>query len=465
MNKKSPNISPFQIGVEYTLMSLIVLGLIYTLWFLFHYRYLPQPFFYEPSGTFMDWYSLSYYSVNKGAYDIEGSIYPPLSFVLMKVFSIKECYLNSRGEPSRDCDFLGVIVLTVALLIAGFCTCIALRKVDRNTWIPRGLAMALGLPMIYAYERGNLVLICYTCVLLAYGPLLKSARAKWLWGGIAINFKVYLVGAALAPLLKRRWLQTEGILISAVFVYLVTWMILGEGDPRAVVGNITYYASQFGAGRVLDLWYPSSFVPAISLLRGEYFPILSLLESETVDRLLGLCLFLLYSASSMIMLAAVSTWLRPEVVPFHRVVFLAISVALVTSEAGGYTEILFLVFVFMEKWRGFNRTCAIIMAYLLCIPGEYVIERVQPIVRWSWIAGQDVIADYGVGVMSLLRPVMVVVIIWCLSLATVNDVIKDIRSHGHRGRWRFRRDAPLLPGVVEPDSPNRQPDPAYSQST
>jgi hypothetical protein len=256
-----------QLIIEHAFMASILTGLAYTGWFFSQYGYLPQPFFYEPSGTFMDWYSLSYYAVNPGAYDIEGSIYPPLSFVLMKIFSVNECYLNARGEPSRDCDYWGTIILSISFVIAGITSALTLRKVDGSTWIPRTTAIALGLPMVYAYERGNLVLICYTCVLLAYGPLLKSARLKWFFGGVAINFKVYLIGAAMAPLLKRRWIQTEGVLISAILVYLVTWMMLGEGNPSEVVGNISFYATQFGASRVLDLWYPSSFVPAISILR------------------------------------------------------------------------------------------------------------------------------------------------------------------------------------------------------
>lgn len=444
-----------QLAIEHAFMAMILTGLAYTGWFLWENGYLPQPFFYEPSGTFMDWYSLSYYAVNRGAYDIEGSIYPPLSFVVMKIFTISECYLNARGEPSRDCDYWGIVVLSVALVMAGLISCLTLRKLDRSTWIPRATAMSLGLPMVYAYERGNLVLICYSCVLLAYGDLLKSARLKWFFGGLAINFKVYLVGAAMAPLLKRRWVQTEGILIFALLVYLVTWMILGEGNPREVVGNITYYASQFGAGRVLDLWYPSSFVPAISLLRGEYFSILELLDSRLVDRLLVFCLFLLYSSQIMIVLGAVATWIRPEVVPFHRVVFFAISIALVSSEAGGYTEILFLIFVFMERWRGYGRPIAIVMAYILCIPGEIVIEKVQPIVRWSWITGQDVIADYGVGILSLIRPILVVIIIWCLSSVTLRDVWSDIHLNGWGKRWRFRHDAPILPGIPKPTEPAR----------
>jgi hypothetical protein len=307
--------------------------------------------------------------------------------------------------------------------------------------------------MMFAFERGNVLLFTYTAVLLAFGPLLKSARLRWFFGGVALNFKIYLIGAMLAPLLRRRWIQTEGMLVFAVLIYIATWAILGEGSPAQIIRNVTTYVGGFGAGGFLDLWYAGSFIPAISLLKGETFPITTVLDSRTVDILLVVTVVYLRTTQILIVLAAIAAWFRPEAVPPHRMVFLAIALALSSSEAGGYTQVLLLIFVFMEPWRGVGRPLALVTAYLLCVPAETTIFDVPPMVRASWLwGGAPVITQYGVGLASFLRLVGNYFITICLCCVTLHDVWADIRNQGWRDRWRYRRDAPLLP-LVEPPVP------------
>lgn len=444
--------------LEYAFIAAIIAGLAYTTWFFVTFQYLPQPWFYEPWGTFMDWYSLSVWGHQAGAYDVAGTIYPPLSFVILRIFSDGSCYPHFYAEWARGCDPAGIVALCVMFVINAVLTFLTFRKHDRETYIPRAFALSLGFPMLYALERGNLLLFCYTAMLLGFGPLLRSARLRWLFAGIALNFKVYLISAIMAPLLRRRWTQTEGMLISAALVYVATWQILGEGSPTQIVRNVTAYVGGFGAGGFLDLWYAGSFVPAISLLKGETFPITTVLDSHTVDILLMATTGFMRGTQLVVLLAAMATWLRPEVVPPHRIVFLATALALSSSEAGGYTEILLLIFVFMEKWRGFGRPLALIIAYALCIPAEYVIFEISPLVRTSWLAGEvNVIIHPGVGAASILRLVGTHVLAIALACVTIHDVWSDIRRQGWRSRWRYRGDAPLLPGVARPQPGGGQP--------
>lgn len=438
--------------LEYAFIAAIAIGYGYSAWFFVTYRFLPQPWFYEPWGTFMDWYSLTIWAQEGNAYDVGGTIYPPLSFVLLRLFSDGRCYPSFSYEYGRGCDPMGIVVLTAIVLINLVLTFRAYRKHDPESYIPRALAMSLGFPMIYAYERGNLLLFCYTALLLGFGPLLKSARLRWFFAGVALNFKVYLVGAVVAPLLKRRWIQTEGMLIASAVVYIVTWQLLGEGDPFQIVRNVTTYVGGTGAGGFLDLWYAGSFIPLLSILKGETFPITTILDSRTVDILLTSTTLFLRSTQLLIVVAAVAVWLRPEIVPLHRCVFLATALALSSSEAGGYTQILLLVFVFMEKWRGVGRPIALVTAYLLSIPGEYVIFSIPPMVRYSYLAGDvPVIAEYGLGAASILRLFGTYVMMIALASVTIRDVWRDIRLQGWRGRWRYRRDVPVLPFVDRPE--------------
>ena len=156
-------------------------------------------------------------------------------------------------------------------------------KLDRTTAVPRTLALCAGLSMTYALERGNVLLFCFTCLILAYGPLVRSARLRWIFAGLAVNFKVYLIGTIFAQLLRHRWRWFEGALAASVIIYLISFAIYGEGTPREIFNNVTAYAGAFQQASLLEFWYPSSLQPIRLLLQGDtQFPVVTALGSTTV---------------------------------------------------------------------------------------------------------------------------------------------------------------------------------------
>ena len=60
----------------------------------------------------------------------------------------------------------------------GLLTWATYRISDARSALPRTIAMSLGLPMLYALERGNLLVPCFTCFALGYGDLIR--RPRWL---------------------------------------------------------------------------------------------------------------------------------------------------------------------------------------------------------------------------------------------------------------------------------------------
>jgi hypothetical protein len=420
--------------------------------------YLPQPFFYEPSDTFMDWFNTAYWAHNTGAYESWRTIYPPLSFVLMLVLGKPACYVDADGLEVRDCDWVGMVSIHAFFVLNIVLIAWAFTKLDRRTAVPRAIALSTGMPMLCALERGNILLVCFTAVLLAFGPLLKSARLRWVFAGLAINFKVYLIAAVAAQLLKRRWLWFEGAMLATVIVYLVTYGILGAGTLGEIYTNITDYSGGFIAGQVLDVWNPVTYQPLISLLQGQTFPVSSIVGSRTAEiGLIVLPLIIRFGQLSVV-LAAVAIWLRPEAVPNYRLAFFGIVMALISSEAGGYTQIMVVLFVFMERWRGVGRPVALICAYVLCLPGDIPIGYIPPLIRESYLGGMRVEVLYSVAIGMFLRPGLMIAIAVSLSAVTIREVWVDIRQQGWRTRWRYRRDWPMLPGVLRPRPIVRSPD-------
>ena len=109
----------------------------------------------------------------------------------------------------------------------------------------------------------------------------------------------------------------------------------------------------------------------------------------------------------------------------------------ITAESGGYTQLLLLPFVFMERWRGLGRTWAIIAAYILCIPTDIHLQTLGTFVRDSFVSGREVYADYDIALGHFLRPGLFMSIPFALSLVTIRDVLADVRVNGLR--WRRQR--------------------------
>ena len=429
------------VWIERGLTVPIAIGLAYSIVFAWYHGYLPAPYFYEPSGTFMDFFAPATFAHRGGAYDAFQTIYPPLSFVVLKFLSWGPCYVSNASEEARACDVYGVTSLFVFYLIDAVLIGLSFWKLDQQTAIPRTFALCAGLSMTYALERGNVLLFCFTCLILAYGPLLRSARLRWLFAGLAVNFKVYLVGTLFAQLLKRRWRWFEGALLATVVVYLVTYAIYGEGTPRELYANITAYAGGYKAASLLDLWYPSSLKPVEMLVTGDVdFPVITALGSRTIETIAVVVHWFVFSVTSSIIVAAAAAWWRPAVVPMHRLILLSMGIAVINVEVGGYTQMLLIFFVFMEKWRGVGRPTAILLAYILCIALDIPIEKVPPVVRDSYLSGGNVIAEYFVGVGAFLRPVLVHLMLLSLSLVTIRDVWADARANGWQSPLPWRRN-------------------------
>jgi hypothetical protein len=440
-------------------MAVFTLGtVIHAVIFLSINKSLPQPFFYAAEDLLGDWFNTAYWARDKGTYDVWTTLYPPLTFVFMRLVGIDSCYLPGRaydpspGYPARDCDWLGHVSIWALFLLNFVLIYLVFRRIDKSTAIPRAICLALGWPMLDGLERGNLVLAAFPCFLLAFTPLLRSARLKWLFAGLAVNFKVYLIGGIVALLLKRKWLWVECALIATAAIYLITYAILGRGTPVEIYHDLANWDAQ-DTTDPLHLWVATTYQQLLSLAKGDYFPSVIVLGSRPVDLIILIVPIVVRFTQLLILAAAATVWLRPEAVANTRVVTLAVMLALITSESGGYTPTFFMLLVLMEPWRGAGRKVAIIGCYLLAPSIDFPISEVPPVVTNTWLGNRTVFVTYYVGIAPFLRPAVILIIAQAIASATIADVWRDIRQQGWSGRWRFRRDVPFLPWIKHPLPP------------
>lgn len=444
--------------VEPALTLLVAVTICHTIWYLLTYHHLPQPFFYEPGDAWMDWFNTAYWAHDEGTYDTWNTVYPPLSFVFLKMVSIGSCYVNSEGWPSRDCDWVGAWVMNGWCVLNAIIFYLTYRKHDRRTAIYRAFILSFGMPMGDAWERGNIILVCFTCFVLAHGPLLKSAKLKWVLAGLAINFKVYLIASIVPYMLRRRWRWFEGSLAATIIIYAATWGLLGRGSPIVLYHNIVNFSTGFNATGFLDVWYAATYQPVISLLSGmSSFPVMAILGSDRIELMMIVMPALTRLVQATIVFATFAAWLRPEATTTYRLIGLLVGLAIVSSEPGGYTTVIMIMMTLFEPWKGFGRRVAIVSCYILSLQYDIYIDPLNPQLKTGFLDNQPIIYQYWITLGPFLRPGFVMLIPFALSCVTIREVWLDIRNQGWRDRFRFRFDLPLfarggrapLPGEID----------------
>ncbi len=389
--------------------------------------HLPQPFVFDTNDTFMDWFNTAYWANNPGAYDVWRTIYPPLSFVFLDTFSLPGCYLQSPFY-ARDCDWLGRATIYTLYVLDVALVWLSLRRIDRATAPMRTAALALGLPLLFTLERGNLILAGFACFVLAHGPLLKSARWRALAAAATINFKPYLLLPVLAHAVKREWRTLELAGIATILLYLVTLAMVGAGTPGEIASNTANWVV-FQGGQVWnEINYSTSYAP-LMLVEKAPIPLLQFVPSQTVDTIILAALTVIRTTQGVALAALLAAWLQPGAVPRERVAALLLGAYLVTQSPGGYTQIFLIFLVLLEPWRRPGPVLAIVCAYLLCLVGDVPLSTILELSTNSWLSGRPVEPEFGLTLGHFVRPGVIALLVWALALDTIAQSIRAHRSH------------------------------------
>jgi hypothetical protein len=440
----TPSASRGGLFVEFGLSILIIVALCGVASVFVSGGYLPPPFFHNTDDTFMDWYNTAYWAHNPGAYEEWLTVYPPLSFEFLKLFSISSCY-EFAGNFVRHCDPVGYYAISAFLILNAILTYFIFRHSDSRTVWPRTLAMALGMPMLYAWERGNLIIPCFTFFLLGHGRLLRSAWLKWLCVAVTVNFKPYLVVVLLGRIIRRQWRWAEGCGLACLLLYLVSYILLGEGNPQEFLYDIKLFSEHTVVMSLDAAMYSSSYKAILEFLRTT-FPIMKFIGSrpmEIMEWLLPLTMRL--GEIGVAACFAGALW-RPAVLSTQRLAALSMALVLTITNPGGYAEVFLVFFVFFEPWRGAGRCLALAAAYLLCVPWDFQLVKIAHEVEDSYLSGRTVGHDLAVTFGQVLRPGLVLLIEYGLVIASIGDLWRSAAAR--QSVFPSTGDAPGAPALV-----------------
>ncbi len=404
------------------MLFLVILGsVLRALDLLYHIGYLPPPFFHDTDDTFLDWYNAAYWSHNQGAYTIYRTIYPPMSFDFMRLFSQRSCYIQD-SLLGRHCDHLGLIVVILSYITAVVFVYFSLRRKDRRTALVRTSSIALGLPMLFALERGQLVIVAFLLFVLGYGGVLRSARMRWTAIGAAINFKPYLIVTLSSFLVRRKWRWLEGVGLAGLIIYLISFALFGDGSPLEIIKNTKDF-TDLRQATLFDFSTYSTTYDDLVLLMNSNFPIMFFLGSRPMEAMEFWFPLLKLVGEIGVMGCLVLVMVRKHSVPVQRLIALSTAAILTASNAGGYAALFLIFLVFQEKWGGIFRGTAIVACYALSVIAEFSIVKVAHQIQPSWLTNRLVGIDLSVSVGEIVRPGLVMIIEFALIGATLIDLL------------------------------------------
>ena len=170
--------------------ALSIIYFVYIVSFYFNNSYLPAPFVVNKNDTFMDFYNVLHWSLRDGAYTEWYSIYPPLNFLITKVFQLLILDDPSGGSILlRDKIGNKIIYLIITYILCIFisikisCKDIFTKKIEVLYFI----IIVMSAPFLFALERANLIIL--TVPLLSLYIYSNNRIIKPLMFAILINIK------------------------------------------------------------------------------------------------------------------------------------------------------------------------------------------------------------------------------------------------------------------------------------
>jgi hypothetical protein len=407
--------------VECAFVVIIIASVFYSYNYLMVEGQLPIPF-YHGNDTFMDWINTAYWANNPGAYFDFLSVYPPISFVFLHLLTPHYCY-RFDNLYNRECDWMFKWAMGFFFSLNAILVYKCYRLHDRGTAWLRTAAMCLGLPMLFAVERGQLAVPCFTFFVLAHGRLLRSARWRWLSMGLAINFKPYLLFTIVPQLLRRRWIALEGCVLAGLAVYLLSYAMLGVGTPFEIIHNMFGFNDLPNDVRFDNVYYQSTY-KAITNVLATNIPFMHFVGSTAIDGLAnGLPIVIRLGQFGVLLCFAGALW-RPFAIPIYRLTALGVSIVITSVISGGYSQIFFLFLVLFEPWRGPARITALLATYILSVSWDFQFMSIAHQFILSYLTSRYIGFDLGVTVGELVRPGLLLLIEYALIAASLSDLFR-----------------------------------------
>lgn len=408
-------------------------------YFIFFERngFLPAPFLYDRSDTFMDLYNTLWWAGDDGRYTVWGSVYPPLNFLVLKALRIIFYQDIQLATPSdfRTMRLSPAYLLCVVHTIAAFVV-VSFPSWRRFSWSTR-LAVAtiatISAPMLFSMERGNLIIICLLWLPLA---LEEKSVLRTLAVAILINIKPYfavlLIGYAIAGDI-RSFLQATAL---AGAIFLFTGLALDPDFPLFLTNLISFSQSEtvFSGREVLAL--PSSIsafsYTLMTILRDS--PSLAIYAQGLVQ-----AISLIELAKAAAILCAIILIVAARRRLSERQIMACLIVIVINAGVwvGGYSQIFYLAFI--PAFVSLRFRWPIIAAVgLILMPLDLLTLMNDPLgPSWALLSGQIIDNVWQLGLGTFARPLLNFFLLLLVSLECIVRLSEQTRPNFVQTRIQY----------------------------
>lgn len=390
--------------------------------YLRYYGYLPSPFVYDKSDTFMDLYNTLWWAGDDGRYSVWGSVYPPLNFLILKIIRILSYPNLQIALPIelRQLQLGPAIFLCALHLLAPFVV------VSFPSWkigtpvfrIAVAVVVAISPPLLFSMERGNLIIICLFLLPFVFD---EKSNVRTVAIALLINIKPYfavlLFGFLIAGDIKR-FLQATAF-AGAIFIF--TGLALDANFPLFLTNLVGFAQNDTVLSGREVLALPSS-ISAFShtldtIVRTSTNPGIYVSGITQLSTLIELG----KAALLLTTLTLVICTRRYLSVPEIMVVLLAIVVN-AGVWVGGYSQIFY--FACIPVFFGMRlRALHIALVAMMFMPLDLITlanDQLNP--SWAYLSNSIVDVVWQIGLGSLIRPILNGLLLFTLAMECVTRI-------------------------------------------
>lgn len=398
-------------------------AVIYFIYFFLENRYLPSPFFYDKSDSFMDFYNPLYWSDREGAYSYWGSVYPPINFLLLefiKVVFVSADYQNANALR-QESSFLVYMYLGFSLISVLFVLISpAWKCVSKYEKITIFALFVLSVPFLFTLERGNL--ITFSIGFIAW-IIISREEISTRFISVLVNIKPYFILLALAPLFKKDASRLIKIFFWSASIFISTAFLTGD-ESILFFKNIINFSQSSSQSALEILSMPSSISAISCALKLNYW----FLGEDITDLLF---IFIEIVKWSAILLLLFACYKNRRLIPYDNMIFfMTIVISNLGIWIGGYSLLLYFPFYpIMSKL--IYRKYFLIGMFFIFMPFDIIsIMQQKTVPQFVYLSGIDNksgLIQWSLGLGSILRPTVniLLVVLSSLEIYSTKKIIQD----------------------------------------
>jgi hypothetical protein len=379
---------------------------------------LPSPFFFDYNDTFMDYFNTYYWSFDNGRYSIWRSIYLPISFLYFQLIGSTTCILSSDNSFSlRECDHSAILYLGIFSLLSSILLMFYLRRnisfLKKLDYITIFIIASTSFPMIFAFERGNLIIIAYFFFLIFL--INKNNNFGLLGLVICILFKPYAITLYPPIYLKNGVVSIAKHLTILLIILIIFNILLDDENIYLILDNLIDFSSSLDYSYFEKLQYTTSIKMWYSLLTDEVsnYVLADFRELYNIFFIIVLSFKLL--SSLVVISLIICSYLFRNKLDLEVLLFsYALSFLILTDSAGPYGVLFLIPLVFYMTFKlGWTMTIYPFLCLLIAFDPFYIFAVDFPVN--SLFFGYETIAKKGITVGSLARPFFLL-LLGCIGL-------------------------------------------------